>query len=403
MSKKKLAVVGQGSVGCLTVAYFLAKTNWDIDWYFTSDVAPLSVGEGTSLRTPDRLYEIVNFQHSDLFAIKGTPKQGVYKKHWTKNDSDYLHPFPVIYSAIHFDAVELQKYLVNKVQEFHYNRVQMIDQYIDRFEDLEADHVMVCTGKPKHFDDNYIMLDQVPVNASYIVQCDWQSPRFTYTLSNAAKYGWIFGIPLQHRISLGYMYNDKLNDIADIKKDIANILQEYNLTPNGQENHFNFQSFYRKENFSNKVVYNGFASYFIEALEATTITVSDTINELALDLWTGNKDLQECQNVYSTDIKETLSMILLHYLSGSIYESDFWAEANTKATEWFTDIYKDQTRVAKFMHQSLDEPFLPEDRHLTVGHWQSYNYNLNIKTLGLEAKIRELYNTYFGGDEIESN
>jgi hypothetical protein len=171
MEKKKIAIVGQGTIGCFSTAFFLAMTDWSIDWYFDSNIPALSVGEGTSLGIPNRLYEVLNFQHSDLLAVQGTPKQGVYKKHWTKEDSDFLHPFPVVNTAMHFSASELQGYLIKKLKQNP--RVNVINKYIDDPNEVPADFVMVCSGSPDTYDsDNYQIVEDIPVNASYVMQCN---------------------------------------------------------------------------------------------------------------------------------------------------------------------------------------------------------------------------------------
>jgi hypothetical protein len=95
------------------------------------------------------------------------------------------------------------------------------------------------------------------------------------------KHGWVFGIPLQKRISIGYLYNDKISSLEEVKEDVKNTFKEYNLNPSKITNHIKFQSFYRKENFKNRIIYNGNASFFIEPLEATSTSMSTDINRLA--------------------------------------------------------------------------------------------------------------------------
>ena len=403
MEKKKIAIIGQGTIGCFSTAYFLAKTDWLIDWYFDSDIEALSVGEGTSLGIPDRLYEVVNFQHSDLLAVKGTPKQGVYKKHWTKEDSNFLHPFPVVNTAMHFAATELQQYLIDRLKGF--DRVNIINQHIYDFETVPADFVMVCAGKPKDYNNgDYILVEDIPVNASYIMQCSWEYPRFTYTLSNATKHGWVFGIPLQNRISIGYMYNDKITDLEEIKSDILNVLEEYNLQPTENVRNIQFKSFYKKENFTDKVVYNGNASYFLEPLEATTSTFSDDVNRLALDLWTNNKTTQECQQIYEQELKDTTTINLLHYMAGSVYNTRFWQKKQPNAFSWIERMFQEKEKLSYLMYESIEDPFPKGEKHYRIGQWQAYNYHINIKKLLLEEQITQLYHKYYnGGDEIEGN
>lgn len=58
---KKLAIIGAGTAGCLTVSHFLRFTDWTIDWYIDSSIKPQAVGEGSNLILPKALYNNVNF------------------------------------------------------------------------------------------------------------------------------------------------------------------------------------------------------------------------------------------------------------------------------------------------------------------------------------------------------
>jgi hypothetical protein len=53
--------------------------------------------------------------------------------------------------------------------------------------------------------------------------------------------------------------------------------------PSDKTNHLEFQSYYKKNNFSSKVIYNGNSSFFIEPLEATSIGFSIETNMVAMD------------------------------------------------------------------------------------------------------------------------
>lgn len=379
---KKLTVIGKGTVGALTVAHFLKYTNWDIDWVFDENIPTTSVGEATNLRLPTELQKSLNFQHNDLLEIKGTVKQGIYKKYWGKG-CDYLHPFPVNTSAIHFNAKELHGKIFKMVEKNP--KLKIINKYIKDPEKVESDFVMVCSGIPKELNDDFVVLDKIPVNAVYVTQCDWDYPRFTYSLTNAMQHGWIFGIPLQNRISIGYLYNDKITSLNEVKKDVKNVFKEYNLNPSDKTNHLTFNSFYRKNNFSKKVVYNGNASFFLEPLEATSTGFSSDINRWAWDLWNGNLSEKESQSLYENELNNIENMILLHYMSGSIYNNEFWKKAKKDATSKIKKEFNDKTNWSNFVLNAVNGY---EQGELELGTWGSFNYNLNIDKLGLKNKIK---------------
>ena len=98
---------------------------------------------------------------------------------------------------------------------------------------------------------------KIPVNNAYVTQCNWGNIRLDHSLTIARPYGWVFGIPLQNRVSIGYLFNDKFNTVEDIKEDVKYIFERFNLTPTDKTNHIKFSNYYRKENFTNKMAYAG--------------------------------------------------------------------------------------------------------------------------------------------------
>ena len=347
---KTLAVVGRGSAGALAVLYFLKETDWNIKWYFDSTIPPTSVGEATNLSVPSLLARNIGMNHDALLEMGGHVKQGIWKKYWG-NNSDFLHPFPVLSAAMHFTSKGLHEYLFNYVKDNP--RIQVIDQHVDNPEELDVDHVLVCNGTPKNIDEEFIIKDKVPVNAVYVTQCYWDHPQFSYSLTHAMKHGWVFGIPLQKRASIGYMYNSDYATLDEIKEEVKKIFEDYNLTPSDQTTHMTFQSRIRKNNFGPKVVYNGNASFFLEPLEATSLGFTININRLARDLWLDRRTLKSCQKEYEAELDGIEAMIMMHYMSGSIYDTPFWKDTKQKATDYIENHYKQKTKWAKFVTDTI--------------------------------------------------
>jgi hypothetical protein len=383
---KKLTVVGKGAVGSLAVAHFLHYTNWSIEWIYDENIPTASVGEATNLIVPKNLDWTLKFNNYDLIKMNGTAKLGISKKGWSKND--YFHPFPTAYSAMHFTAKELQDSIFNKVKDNP--RLTVKKGHVDHPETLDSDFVMMCVGSPKETNkQDFEALKNIPVNAAYVTQCDWDNPKFQYSLTDAMPNGWVFGIPLQNRISIGYMYNDKLTTLEQVKKDVQQIFDDYELTPSTRTQYLTFESYYRKKNFTSKVVYNGNASFFLEPLEATSTGFAVDIIRKAWDLWNGNLTVEQCQNQYEKEIKEIESMILLHYMAGSKYKSKFWNRAKKLAKNKITKEFEDKTEWAKFILEATINMY-DKTSELHFGTWAYENYKINVKGLGLEKEIKKL-------------
>jgi tryptophan halogenase len=381
---KKLAVLGRGTVGCMTVAHYLRWTDWEIDWIYDPLILPATVGEGTTLVLPRSLDANLRFDSEDLNRIGSTVKTGIFKKNWGIGKA-FTHSFPVGAVGIHFNAVAFQDYVFEKVSKN--SRVKLIEENITP-DNIDADYVMVCSGTPKNFTD-YETADHIPVNACYVSQCPWEYARFTHTLTIARPHGWIFGIPLQHRCAIGYLYNESITPIEEVKKDVENILNEYNLVPNMQR-HIQFKNYYRKKNFSNRIVYNGNSSFFLEPLEATSTTFADSIIRYAFDIWNNNISVERAENQYSEIISSTESMIAMHYMSGSIFENEFWSYAKALGEEKLKKDFTNDTEFAKIIRYTLDSDSNFDEYHKDVGTWSSRSYLQNIVGLGLKEKLTEL-------------
>lgn len=395
-NKKRITIIGRGTAGVLSTAYFLKNTDWDIVWAYDSSKDPLSVGEGTNLGVPYHLYQSLNFTHADLIAANGTVKQGVYKKNWG-DGSDFLHPFPSNLAGMHFSATELREQVIDKLSSSQ--RITMIDEEVTDPSSLDSDYVMVCSGWPKDLENQkqYELAAHVPVNAAYVVQCYWDHPRFSYTISNAQKYGWLFAIPLQNRVSVGYLYDETINTIDEVKEDLLSLIAEMNLQPSEQINQISFKSFYNKNNFSSKVVYNGNASFFLEPLEATSLGFSDRINRIALKLWMGIINEKQAQEYYESEMNVINSFLSMHYMAGSIFDTPFWQKAKTLGFDRVQKDISNNTLFAKQLHKALLDPY--SQTMFQEPTWIPWSYYINAVGLQIENKLKQLFQ---GGDYYES-
>ena len=387
---KKLTIIGKGSVGSLAVMQFLKNTDWDIDWVFDENIAVASVGEASNLLLTSMLSHN-GFDQRFVRKIGGTSKIGILKENWSWKDN-FLHPFLVNSVAMHFSASDLHQAL--KEQIITNPRVKIINKNIDNPETIDSDFVLVCSGMPKKLNSGeYEVIEEIPVNAVYVVQCKWEYPHFNYSLTNAMQYGWVFGIPLQDRISIGYLYNDEINDLEEIKEDIKKVFQQYNLNPSDKTNHLEFQSYYKKNNFSPKVIYNGNASFFIEPLEATSIGLSIENTREAIKYWKekpSDESIKSFQNYYSKSISDISAMISLHYLAGSKYNTEFWKYAQFKATEKIKKEFENETEWSKFVWSIIINKEVSQGE---IGTWGDWNYRINIEGLGIKDKLIQIRNS----------
>lgn len=378
---KKVAIIGQGTAGAFSITHYIRWTDWNIDWYFDSNKPTQAVGEGSNLVFPQSLYENVGFTYIDLDKLDGSFKLGIDKQNW--GTSDYTHTFAPPHIACHFNAKKFQKYVYDNVQNV--DRIRIIDKNIINPHDVDADYVLDCSGKPDDlslFETNLA----IPVNSVHVTQCYWDRIEFQKTLTIARPYGWVFGIPLKNRCSIGYLYNNKINSLEEVKEDVKEIFSAYNLNPSTDTNTFEFGNYYRKKNFDNRVVYNGNASFFLEPLEATSIHFMQTVQQLSLNHWWGDTSI-DCEAEYKKQLSQVETMIMLHYYAGSKFDTKFWNYAQEKATAHIENALINDHDFKLILKCALNNQPTRE-----YGTWGIHSFKENLKGLGLTDHIQDLLN-----------
>jgi len=379
---KKLAIVGKGTAGCMNVGHFLKYTDWEIDWYFDSNIKPQPVGEGGFVGFTQQLHDLFGFTHSDLHLIDGTFKTGVKKIGFSEKPIlNYFAPPAVGY---HFNAVKLQEYIVNYASTNP--RIKLIDKNIAN-EDIDSDFVIDCSGRPTNFDD-YSTTSSIPVNGAYITQCYWDYPKFNETLTIARPYGWVFCVPLQNRCAVGYVYNTDINNVDDIKDDVVNVFEEYQLIPSENTGTFSWKNYFRKENFTKRIVYNGSASMFLEPMETTPLWLSTKVQQLAYDQWNNNVPVEAVNNYFLQLVSEIETIILLHYFSSNKYNTAFWKHARLSAYNHILSKAEDP----KFRELlKIIDPSVPAFE-IQYAMWEYWNLKLNLGNLDLYPRLNNLIN-----------
>jgi len=388
---KKIAIVGNGTAGALAALHFQNYPNgYELDWYFDPKIPTQAVGEGSNAVLPTNLQTCSGFTHSDLDKIDGMPKLGIYKENWgTANDSFY-HDFAPPYVGYHFNAKSLQAYLLEKISS--QKHVNIIKGHVESSADIDASYVLDCTGKPTDT-ESLKEAEGIPVNAAYVTQCFWDMPRFYHTLTIARPYGWVFGIPLKNRCSIGYIYNSDITSLDAIKEDVKNVFDKWKLEPSDKTAELKFNNYFRKRNFGERVGYSGNASFFLEPLEATSITTMDKIQRSAWDYlddpWT--HPLQDINYRYDDYIHQVQRMIALHYYSGSKFKNEFWDFAKDKTAKYLErrDIKFNEiaTRAIKAVDNKTTMRCEPSDE---FGTWPVLSWAVNIEGLGIRDEVADL-------------
>ena len=389
----KITIIGKGTVGCMAASFFKNKTNADIEWIYDSKQAAQSVGEGSTLPFGRSFWAEVNMGWGTVEALGGSIKKGIRKIGYA-GVGDYLHEFPLGDAAIHFSSKMLQNYIPSVLEK---KGVDIIDKRIISHDEIDADYIIDCSGRPTDFSE-FDDAEFIAVNAAHIVQSPCRGPLFDYTLTVARPYGWIFAIPLVDRVSVGYMYNKDINTLEEVKEDMKEMMSQYGFPMSDQTNSFEFSNYYRKENFTSRVAYNGNASYFLEPLEATSVGTADHINQAVLGMLQHDRPIVSNNAWYQGELKATEQMIMLHYLNGSKYKTAFWDYAGERAAKSLEEMIKSNKfrDIAALALSNYKDPNYPKlvGEPGEYGQWPAFSYLQNFKGLGLAVKIDEKLREY---------
>lgn len=383
---KKIAIIGNGTAGCLTATHLSCFCNAEeITWYYDPNIKPQAVGEGSLTDLPFDLSIGANFNHTDLPNIGGTLKAGIRKIDWSNTDM-FDENFGFGVHAMHFNAAKLQEFLFEKIKKT--TNVKIIEANITA-DEIDADHIVDCSGFPKDYSD-YDQSEFIPVNAAFVTQCNWDYPRFNHTLTIARPYGWVFGIPLQNRCAIGYMYNDKINTLDEIKEDVKNIFDRFNLTPSNVTNHLSFKNYRRKLNFTKRVSYNGNASFFLEPLEATTIWLTNKNKKWVFESIYNLKTLNQINQEYWDITDEIENVVMMHYLVGSKFKTEFWEFAYERAVKKLKLAVKNNS-FRNFCNDSFSyNPKIAREPIPEYGSWDLSVMHQNLNHLNIKSKLDSL-------------
>ena len=387
MNNKKIAIIGKGTAGSISALYLKNRLPLEIDWYFDPSTPEQAVGEGSTLSFPNFLFHNTNFLYSDVEQIlEGTYKNSIRKINYN-GSGDYHHSFSLGNSGLHFNAKGFQQFTQNHLK----NQINIIPKQITSPNQIDATHIIDCSGRPSNF-EGYNKISGIPVNSAHIVQCSWEKPEFNYTLTIARPYGWVFGIPLQNRCSIGYLYNKNINTLEEVQEDIKEVFKQFNLTPSNKSNSFSFNNYSKKQNFTERVTYNGNSSFFLEPLEATSIETMFKILNNVENMLLGQINIKEAQSIYDSFIENTEQMIAMHYFAGSRFNTPFWEYAfnnslptiqkltsNPKFRALFNEI-EGINQGKKFVNTSNE----------TFGTWGAFSFHQNIHNLGIFDQMKNL-------------
>ena len=361
----KIAIVGGGTVGVMSVCHYLRYTNADVTCIYNPHKKILGVGESSNVQLPNLLWHAIKFNPAlNKEKLDCTLKYSVFYKNW--REKDFHSPILPNSYALHFNNLKLQSFVFDECKKIYQGRFKIIEEDVNVILNNENevkvnnhifDYLIDCRGWPESYDDYYIS-KSLPLNKALVHSInkpgDWN---FTYHYAH--KNGWMFGIPLTDRQGWGYLFNDEITSDGDAIEDLQKIL---NKKINENElNEFKFKPYRAKKLLHNRVLKNGNRAIFYEPIEALSGVIYDDINRLFTDYLSNVKSEQQVNHEFNVMSQGYENFIAYMYHGGSMFNTKFWNETKYITNKHLQD--NDTWRYTK-KYVKLDK--------------QSFKYNYNI-------------------------
>ena len=383
----KVAVVGTGTAGILSISFLLAYSPEPIQVYSIHNPKKpiLGIGESTSTQIPGVLYDSIGFTLlENAEELDATAKLGIKFINWREKEF-YSHIMPVCY-GMHFDNHSIKEFSFRKFREM-YNNFREIHGNVTSIETKGTKAYVIVDGKQNSFDyvidcggypDDYTdyNLDK-PISLNSCLVHNTKPVNYEYTQHIATPNGWMFGIPLQSRQSFGYLYNDTITTKVDAIKNFKTYCKDID---NDKLKEFKFKSYSAKSYFDGKILKNGNRALFYEPLEAFMGYFYERILKLFFDYLYVNKNIHQTNNSIQEIADDIELAICFVYQGGSIYDTPFWDYAKKIS-------YDRLNNDSRWLHQVNEIKMIKKQNYhhmrnhgvgtFPVKSWVDFDKNLN--------------------------
>lgn len=361
---KKILIVGGGSAGWMSAAFFAAKKKYQVTLIESANVPIIGVGESTIPSIVDFL-ETIGVTEQDLFDhCSAVRKYSIQHNNWNGKNDTWWHHFCFDESeheeqiqwmnnytipdkkwrwAYHLDAVKLGAVIRDK-SAIPNGVIHVVDDVIHVETSNKGVEYVECVNG-KHTADLYIdctgfkalLREKLGVEYNHhpsIVNnyavcgpgeyAEGEAP-LPYTQTFRMECGWRWRISLQHRTGNGYVFNSNNLSIEDAKNEFIaktpGLLQDkIFVVP--------FRNGYNPKPWKKNVVCLGLSSGFLEPLEATGLFLAHGPAQLIDQLIDDTMGSAKYNKIWSKLYKHVADFLSLHYQSSEVENNDYWKQFN---------------------------------------------------------------------------
>ena len=345
--KQKVAILGVGSAGIVTLSHLLAylSNDWEVVSVYDPKTPILGIGESTNPSFIRNLELGTRFSlMEDIDKLDSTLKFGTMFKGW--REKDWLNPLLSGGVAVHFNNFKLKEFAFSRFPELWPEKFKTLEGRVEDIINTDESITLIVNGKPEVFDfvvdcrgfptewEDYVQSSCSLMNHCLIYSFKEFDP-IQYTEHIATENGWMFGVPLKSRKTYGYMFNDKITTVEDAQKNMAMHLKinvdDLRTSPEYRE--YNFVPYFTKRFANKRLMKNGNRSLFFEPISATSINQYNATCQIIFKYLVGQINEIEANAEFIHESNVTEDIINYYYHGGSTYDTEFWRQAKQNAIE----------------------------------------------------------------------
>lgn len=201
----------------------------------------------------------------------------------------------------------------------------------------------------------------LPCDRAYAVPCDTSGPLTPYTRATAQDAGWIWRIPLQHRVGNGHVYSSAFCSDEQAERVL---LEQLESPPTSDPFKLCYTTGKRRKQWSKNVVAIGLSSGFLEPLESTSIHLIQLAIGYLVDFFP-DRDFNpmneiEFNRLTALEYERIRDFLILHYHATERDDSEFWNYCRTMSIpdslQHKYDVWNSQGRFFRFDEELFTTP-----------------------------------------------
>lgn len=170
----------------------------------------------------------------------------------------------------------------------------------------------------------------LPCDRAIAIPCSGSDELTPYTRATAREAGWIWRIPLQHRVGNGHVYCSAYTDDETAERVLV---EQLDGEPLASPNRLRFEAGKRDRQWIGNCVAIGLSAGFLEPLESTSIhliqlAIGRLIELFPLHGW-DRSDADEYNRLMDLEYERIRDFLILHYCATERSDTPFWNHVRT--------------------------------------------------------------------------